>query len=113
MNSERGGPRLRASLADAMRVVDLNWMQLERYLENDDRIVLPLGCTEQHARDGRHESGDRQDQQERQVRVLGGLPAEYPERAAYVAQGTVEIDGRQINAGQMAILSPGMTVPVT
>src|ERR1700743_1927631 len=32
-----------------MRVVDLNWMQLEQYLENDDRIVLPLGCTEQHA----------------------------------------------------------------
>ena len=24
-------------------------MQLEAYLERDDRIVLPLGCTEQHA----------------------------------------------------------------
>lgn len=24
-------------------------MQLEAYLEHDDRIVLPLGCTEQHA----------------------------------------------------------------
>ena len=32
-----------------MRVADLNWMQLERYLERDDRIVLPLGSTEQHA----------------------------------------------------------------
>ena len=32
-----------------MRVQDLNWMQLERYLERDDRIVLPLGSTEQHA----------------------------------------------------------------
>jgi creatinine amidohydrolase len=32
-----------------MRVVDRNWMQLEAYLERDDRIVLPLGCTEQHA----------------------------------------------------------------
>src|SRR6266571_4581499 len=32
-----------------MRVHDLNWMQLEAYLENDDRIVLPLGSTEQHA----------------------------------------------------------------
>jgi creatinine amidohydrolase len=31
------------------RIHDLNWMQLERYLENDDRIVLPLGSTEQHA----------------------------------------------------------------
>ena len=33
----------------AMRVRDLNWMQLEDYLESDDRIVLPLGSTEQHA----------------------------------------------------------------
>src|SRR5216110_1686164 len=32
-----------------MRVADLNWMQVERYLERDDRIVLPLGSTEQHA----------------------------------------------------------------
>jgi creatinine amidohydrolase len=32
-----------------MRVRDLNWMQLEDYLEHDDRIVLPLGSTEQHA----------------------------------------------------------------
>lgn len=32
-----------------MRVADLNWMQLEAYLEGDDRIVLPLGSTEQHA----------------------------------------------------------------
>ena len=41
------------------------------------------------------------------------LPAEYPERAAYVAQGIVEIDGQQLHEGQMAILKPGMTVPVT
>ena len=32
-----------------MRIHDLNWMQIERYLERDDRIVLPLGSTEQHA----------------------------------------------------------------
>jgi creatinine amidohydrolase len=32
-----------------MRIHDLNWMQLEQYLEDDDRIVLPLGSTEQHA----------------------------------------------------------------
>jgi len=32
-----------------VRVHDLNWMQLEAYLERDDRIVLPLGSTEQHA----------------------------------------------------------------
>ena len=32
-----------------MRVQDCNWMQLEEYLRNDDRIVLPLGSVEQHA----------------------------------------------------------------
>jgi creatinine amidohydrolase len=31
-----------------MRVKECNWMQLEAYLEGDDRIVLPLGSTEQH-----------------------------------------------------------------
>ncbi len=31
-----------------MRIRELNWMQLESYLEGDDRIVLPLGSTEQH-----------------------------------------------------------------
>jgi creatinine amidohydrolase len=31
------------------RVRDLNWMQLEAYLSGDDRIVLPVGSTEQHA----------------------------------------------------------------
>jgi creatinine amidohydrolase len=32
-----------------MRIRDLNWMQLETYLEQDERIVLPVGSTEQHA----------------------------------------------------------------
>ena len=32
-----------------MRIRDVNWMQLEEYLANDDRIVLPVGSTEQHA----------------------------------------------------------------
>src|SRR5437763_488466 len=32
-----------------MRVRDLNWMQLEEYLANDDRIAVPVGSTEQHA----------------------------------------------------------------
>ena len=27
----------------------MTWMQVERYLENDDRCVRPLGSTEQHA----------------------------------------------------------------
>ena len=32
-----------------MRVGDCNWMQIEEYLRGDDRIVLPIGSTEQHA----------------------------------------------------------------
>ena len=32
-----------------MRIYDMNWMQLEQYLKHDNRIVLPLGSTEQHA----------------------------------------------------------------
>ena len=31
-----------------MRVSDMNWMQVEEYLEHDDRAILPLGSTEQH-----------------------------------------------------------------
>jgi creatinine amidohydrolase len=32
-----------------MRITDMNWMQVEEYLKQDDRAVLPLGSTEQHA----------------------------------------------------------------
>ncbi len=32
-----------------MRIVDMNWMQVATYLSNDDRAVIPLGSTEQHA----------------------------------------------------------------
>ena len=32
-----------------MRVQDLNWEGVEAVLRRDDRCVLPLGCTEQHA----------------------------------------------------------------
>src|SRR3989454_6460744 len=31
-----------------MRVHDCNWKMLEEYLGHDDRIVLPIGSTEQH-----------------------------------------------------------------
>ncbi len=27
----------------------MNWMQVEEYLKTDDRAVVPLGSTEQHA----------------------------------------------------------------
>lgn len=32
-----------------MKVRDMNWMQVEEYLKRDDRAVLPIGSTEQHA----------------------------------------------------------------
>jgi creatinine amidohydrolase len=32
-----------------MRIRDCNWMQVEEYLRQDDRVVLPIGSTEQHA----------------------------------------------------------------
>jgi redox-sensitive bicupin YhaK (pirin superfamily) len=41
------------------------------------------------------------------------LPAEYPERAAYVAAGSVEVEGRTFNAGQMLVFSPGAQVLIT
>jgi redox-sensitive bicupin YhaK (pirin superfamily) len=41
------------------------------------------------------------------------LPAEYPERAAYVASGTVEVDGRSFTAGQMLVFLPGSPVLFT
>ena len=31
-----------------MNVEDCNWMQVEEYLQRDDRIVVPLGSIEQH-----------------------------------------------------------------
>lgn len=32
-----------------MRIADMNWMQVEKYLQDDDRCVLPVGSVEQHA----------------------------------------------------------------
>ncbi|ASJ72754.1 creatininase family protein [Granulosicoccus antarcticus] len=32
-----------------MKISDCNWFEVERWLETDDRCVLPLGSTEQHA----------------------------------------------------------------
>jgi creatinine amidohydrolase len=32
-----------------MNLAALNWAQVETYLESDDRVVVPLGSTEQHA----------------------------------------------------------------
>src|SRR5205085_9820320 len=43
----RRRPRLRGD--SPMRIEDCNWMQVEHYLEGDDRLVIPLGSIEQHA----------------------------------------------------------------
>ena len=32
-----------------MRIADMNWMQVEAYLQHDDRAVLPIGSVEQHS----------------------------------------------------------------
>ena len=41
------------------------------------------------------------------------IPAEYPERAAFVADGQIEVDGRTYQTGQMLIFAPGEPVLVT
>ena len=40
------------------------------------------------------------------------LPAEYSERAVYVARGEVEVDGQRVEAGSMAVLAPGRPATV-
>lgn len=37
-----------------MKIADMNWMQVEAYLQRDDRCLLPIGCTEQHAEEPAH-----------------------------------------------------------
>lgn len=32
-----------------MKISDMNWSQVEAYLKTDDRAILPIGSTEQHA----------------------------------------------------------------
>jgi creatinine amidohydrolase len=32
-----------------MKITEMNWMQVEAYLKTDDRAVVPIGSTEQHA----------------------------------------------------------------
>ena len=32
-----------------MKICEINWMQVEEHLKRDDRAVVPLGSTEQHA----------------------------------------------------------------
>ena len=44
---------------------------------------------------------------EMQPGARGTLPGEHKERAAYVAAGTVGVDGRAFHAGQMIVFEPG------
>ncbi|HTX51591.1 MAG TPA: pirin family protein [Caulobacteraceae bacterium] len=41
------------------------------------------------------------------------LPAEYPERAAFVVSGEVEVDGQTFSGGQMLVFGPGQPVVFT
>lgn len=41
------------------------------------------------------------------------LPAEYSERAAFVASGSVDVDGRSYGAGRMLVFAPGAPVLFT
>jgi redox-sensitive bicupin YhaK (pirin superfamily) len=41
------------------------------------------------------------------------VPAEHEERAVYVAEGSIELDGQTLERGQMAILAPGSMVDVS
>ncbi len=42
--------------------------------------------------------------------AVAAVPPEYPERAAYVATGEVEVAGRGFGPGKMLVLTPGDTV---
>jgi redox-sensitive bicupin YhaK (pirin superfamily) len=47
---------------------------------------------------------------ELQPGTRAGLPADYPERAAYVARGLVEVDGQRVGPGHMLVFAPGETI---
>jgi redox-sensitive bicupin YhaK (pirin superfamily) len=47
-----------------------------------------------------------------QAGAVAGVPAEYPERAAYVVAGQIEVDGREFGPGQMLVFAAGATIPV-
>jgi len=50
---------------------------------------------------------------ELQAGARAQLPAEYPERAAYVARGAVEVEGQALPQGRMAVFAPGQPVTFT
>ncbi len=42
--------------------------------------------------------------------AAASVPAEYPERALYVAEGEIDVAGQRFGAGQMIVLAPGDAV---
>jgi redox-sensitive bicupin YhaK (pirin superfamily) len=48
-----------------------------------------------------------------QPQARAQLPAEYPERAAFVASGSVEVDGTRADAGRMLVFAPGAPITFT
>jgi redox-sensitive bicupin YhaK (pirin superfamily) len=50
---------------------------------------------------------------ELQPGVAGGLPGEHRERAAFVAQGTIEVDGRTFSGGELVVFAPGSDPKIT
>jgi creatinine amidohydrolase len=47
--SESGAAARQNTIGANVRISDMNWMQVEEYLQHDNRAVLPLGSTEQHS----------------------------------------------------------------
>jgi redox-sensitive bicupin YhaK (pirin superfamily) len=41
------------------------------------------------------------------------MPSDHPERAAYIASGSLEIDGRSFDEGRMLVFAPGESVVLT
>jgi redox-sensitive bicupin YhaK (pirin superfamily) len=50
---------------------------------------------------------------EMQPDVTGGLPSEHLERAAFVARGSVYVEGRECSAGEMIVFTPGSDARIT
>ena len=48
-----------------------------------------------------------------QAGAQGQLPAEYPERAAFIVSGAVEVGGEAYGPGQMLVFNPGEPVLFT
>jgi redox-sensitive bicupin YhaK (pirin superfamily) len=48
-----------------------------------------------------------------QTGARASLPADYPERAAFIVSGAVEVDSQQFEAGRMLVFAPGAAITFT